>query len=56
MVIEAPSPPPALPAAVEVATYRIVVEALTNVVRHAQARACYVRLEVSDALTIEGER
>ena len=33
---------PALPAAVEVATYRIVAEALTNVVRHAGARSCRV--------------
>ena len=35
---------PALPAAVEVAAYRIAAEALTNVVRHADARACTVRL------------
>lgn len=33
-----------LPAAVEVATYRIVGEALTNVVRHAGASRCAVRL------------
>ncbi|MPZ97237.1 MAG: hypothetical protein GEU96_20565 [Propionibacteriales bacterium] len=35
---------PALPAAVEVALYRIAVEGVTNVVRHADARACRVRL------------
>lgn len=35
---------PALPAAVEVAAYRIVVEAVTNVVRHASARRCEVLL------------
>ena len=34
----------ALPAAVEVAAYRIVSEALTNVVRHADATAVWVRL------------
>ena len=34
----------ALPAAVEVAAYRIVAEALTNVVRHAAADRCRVRL------------
>jgi signal transduction histidine kinase len=33
-----------LPAAVEVAAYRIAAEALTNVVRHAGATACAVRL------------
>ena len=33
-----------LPAAVEVAAYRIVGEALTNVVRHAHAATCEVRL------------
>lgn len=37
---------PALPAAVEVAAYRIAAEAVTNVVRHAGATRCSVRLEV----------
>jgi signal transduction histidine kinase len=35
---------PALPAAVEVAAYRIVVEAVTNTVRHARARHCRVSM------------
>jgi two-component system NarL family sensor kinase len=48
-----PVPLPALPAAVEVAAYRIAVEALTNVVHHAGARSCTVRLHVSDRLTVE---
>jgi len=37
---------PPLPAANEVAAYRIVQEALTNVVRHAHATICQVRLSV----------
>ena len=53
MLIEAPAELPALSAAVEVATYRIVLEAVTNVVRHAQARTCLARLSISDALLVE---
>ena len=41
-----------LPAAVEVAAYRIVSEALTNAVRHAGAERCTVRLTGGDELTI----
>ena len=37
-----PEPLPPLPAAIEVAIYRIVQEALTNVVHHAQATFCQV--------------
>jgi signal transduction histidine kinase len=36
-----------------VAAYRIVLEALTNVVRHAQARSCAVHLMLSDALDVQ---
>lgn len=42
--VEAPPTLPPLPAAVEVAAYHIGREALTNVVRHAQARRCTLRL------------
>jgi signal transduction histidine kinase len=44
---------PSLPAAVEVAVYRIVQEALMNVERHAAARCCLIRLQVSDTLQLE---
>ena len=39
---------PLLPAAVEVAVYRIAQEALTNVARHAQAQHCLLRLSIDD--------
>ncbi|HEU5036256.1 MAG TPA: sensor histidine kinase [Nocardioides sp.] len=43
-----------LPAAVEVAAYRIAGEAMTNVARHARATTCTVRLDVVDsALLVE---
>jgi signal transduction histidine kinase len=53
ITVEAPEDPHGLPAAVEVAAYRIAQEALTNVVRHAHARTCTVRLEMGDVLSLE---
>jgi signal transduction histidine kinase len=47
--VQAPGDLPALPAAVEVAAYRIVVEAVTNVVRHARARHCQVSLGLASS-------
>jgi signal transduction histidine kinase len=51
--VEAPIPMPPLPAAVEVAAYRITQEALTNIVRHAQAQKASVLITVDDALHLE---
>jgi len=48
VAMEATGPLPRLPAAVEAAAYRIAVEALTNVARHAHARHCILRLEMQD--------
>ncbi len=46
-------PLPPLDAAVEAAAYRIAVEAMTNVVRHARARRCRVRLSANGVLVVE---
>ncbi len=53
ITLEAPENPPPLPAAVEVAAYRIALEAMTNVSRHAGARHCRVRLSLFDDLRLE---
>jgi signal transduction histidine kinase len=44
VTVTAPDPFPPLPAAVEVACYRIAQEALANVARHAQARSAMLTL------------
>ena len=42
-----------LPAAVEVAAYRIVTEALANVARHAQASRATVTVSVDDGFCLD---
>jgi two-component system NarL family sensor kinase len=53
VVVEAPEVVPPLPAAVEVAAFRIASEALANVAQHARAHNCCVMLSVDDALHLE---
>ncbi len=48
--LEVPSDLPPLPAAVEVAAYRITLEALTNIVRHSQGTTCLVSISRSDQM------
>jgi two-component system, NarL family, sensor kinase len=45
-------PRPQLPAAVEVAAFRIASEAMTNVVRHSGATRCLVRVELNGAFQL----
>jgi len=49
----APQALPPLSAAVEVAAYRIAMEAITNSVRHACASRCTVTVALEDALVVE---
>jgi signal transduction histidine kinase len=56
MIIDFDSPEqlPSLPAAVEVAAYRIILEAFTNVVRHSQATRCQIKILLeSSCLSME---
>lgn len=54
VTVSADEPLGALPAAVEVAAYRIVAEAVTNVVKHAEAQHCTVAI-ASDGATLRLE-
>jgi two-component system, NarL family, sensor kinase len=53
VTLEAPADLPQLPAAVEVAAYRIITEALTNAARHSGASTVRVLLAVSSAIGAE---
>ena len=53
VTIDAPDPLPTLPAAVEVAAYRIATEAVTNTLRHSDASRCQVFLRVDHQLHLD---
>jgi two-component system, NarL family, sensor kinase len=53
VTLQAPPALPVLPAAVEVAAYRIVTEALTNAARHAHASRASVTVSVADGFCLE---
>jgi two-component system, NarL family, sensor kinase len=50
--LDVPDEVPVLPAAIEVATYRIATEALTNVVRHSRASGAVVRLRCDERVDL----
>ncbi|WP_416981359.1 sensor histidine kinase [Streptomyces sp. T028] len=53
VTLSAPEELPELPAAVEIAAYRIVTEAVTNVTRHAGASRCRVSIACDGHLVID---
>jgi signal transduction histidine kinase len=50
--VEAPEVLPPLPAAIEVAIYRIALEAITNVLKHAHARRCLIKLAAGELICL----
>jgi len=53
IVLHEPETLPPLPAAIEMACYRIVQEALTNIVHHSHATSASIRLHVKDEVILE---
>ena len=52
-IVDVPRALPDLPPMVKAAIYRITTEAMTNVARHAGARCCRVRIEVTDQVVVQ---
>jgi len=55
ITVDAPDRLPEIPAAIEVAAFRIVQEALNNVIRHAQARRCVITITTNGGLYVRIE-
>jgi two-component system NarL family sensor kinase len=53
VTLQTPPALPVLPAAVEVAAYRIVTEALTNIARHAHASRASVTVSIDDGFCLD---
>jgi len=54
VMFDVTKPMPPLPAAVEVAAYRITLEAFTNIVNHADASTCRIQIKIeNDSLLLE---
>jgi signal transduction histidine kinase len=48
VTFDIPDPLPILPAAVEVAAYRIALESFTNIIKHAEASACQIKIKIEN--------
>jgi signal transduction histidine kinase len=53
VIVDCGAKPLSLPAAIEVAAYRIATEAITNTVRHSDASRVVIRVNCDEALVIE---
>ena len=53
LIVDTPDTLPPLPAAVEVAAYRIIQEAVANCARHAAAESCRITLRINGGLSVD---